>query len=125
VTPELSAAIHQDLVGYGILDGSGALKGNPRNFKTDIDLIWQKHLNDRLEAGSGDDAEVTPFGVSNKLMKRLRKWELEDANSIWLIEELNVAWDEHEITAEGFEEVITFFLDHSALPSSGMQAPPS
>lgn len=124
VTPELSAAIYQDLVGYGILDGNGALKGNPRNFRTDIDLIWQKHLNDRLEAGSGDDAEVTPFGVSNKLMKRLRKWELEDANSIWLIEELNVAWDEHEITAEGFEEVITFFLDHSALPNNGMQTPP-
>ncbi|KAL3799569.1 hypothetical protein HJC23_008696 [Cyclotella cryptica] len=125
MTPELSAAVYQDLVGYGILDGNGALKGNPRNFKTDIDLIWQKHLNDRLEAESGDDAEVTPFGVSNKLVKRLRKLELEDANSIWLIEELNVAWDEHEITAEGFEEVITFMLDHSALPGSEMQAPPA
>ena len=111
MTPELSSEIFRDLVGYGILDQNGALKENPRNRKNDIDIIWQKHLNDRLEKNGND---VTPFGVSKKLMQRLKKEELEDANSIWLIEELNVAWDEHEITAEHFEEVITFFLDNAA-----------
>lgn len=109
MTPELSTAIYRDLVGYDILDTSGALKGNPRNRKQDIDAIWQKVLNDRIEANGG---HVTPFGVSKKLMQRMTKEELEDANSIWLIEELNVAWDEHEITAEHFEEVIAFFLDN-------------
>jgi hypothetical protein len=109
MTPQLSGAIYNDLVGYGILDTNGILKSNPRQRKNDVDIIWQKHLNDRLEAHGNDG---TPFGVSKKLMQRLKKEELEDANSIWLIEELNVAWDEHEITAEHFEEVITFFLDN-------------
>jgi hypothetical protein len=109
MTPQLSGAIYNDLVGYGILDTNGILKSNPRERKSDVDIIWQKHLNDRLEAHGNDG---TPLGVSKKLMQRLKKEELEDANSIWLIEELNVAWDEHEITAEHFEEVITFFLDN-------------
>jgi hypothetical protein len=121
MTPELSAAIHRDLMGYGIIDETGALKGNPREFRSNIDIIWQKHLNDRLEAASLIDVEVTPFGVSKKLMMRLKNEEVQDANSIWLIEELNVAWDEHEITAEGFEEVITFFLDNAASPGSSTE----
>ena len=121
MTPELSTAIYRDLVGYGILDTSGALKENPRNRKTDIDIIWQKVLNDRIEANGGG---VTPFGVSKKLMQRLTKEELEDANSIWLIEELNVAWDQHEVTAEHFEEVITFFLDNVSSKREAVQAQP-
>ena len=67
---------------------------------------------------------VPPFGVSKKLMQRLTKEELEDANSIWLIEELNVAWDQHEITAEHFEDVITFFLDNVASKRKAVQAQP-
>lgn len=121
MTPELSTEIYRDLVGYGIIDSTGALKENPRNRKSDIDMIWQKHLNDRLEAHGKD---VTPFGVSKKLMQRLKKEELEDANSIWLIEELNVAWDEHEITAEHFEEVITFLLDNVS-QKPALQVPPT
>ena len=50
-------------------------------------------------------------------MQRLKKEELEDAHSIWLIEELNMAWDEHEITAEHFDEVITFFMDNAVKES--------
>eukprot|EP00956_Cyclotella_meneghiniana_P017328 scaffold28121_cov75-Cyclotella_meneghiniana.AAC.3 len=118
MNPELSNAIYRDLVGYGILDDTGALTGNPRNRKEDIDIIWQKYLNDRLEEGSNSGTnDVTPFGVSKKLMQRLKKEELEDAHSIWLIEELNMAWDEHEITAEHFDEVITFFMDNAVKES--------
>jgi len=58
-----------------------------------------------------DSTEILPFGVSHELSRPLRADELSDANSIWLIEELNVAWDMHEITAEGFGEVLAFFFE--------------
>lgn len=44
-------------------------------------------------------------------MRPLRAKELTDANNVWLIEELNVAWDQHEITVEGFDEVLSFFFE--------------
>ena len=109
MTTEISTAIYQDLIEYDIIDTNGALKENPRNRKIHIDIIWQKYLNDRLQSGRKN---ATPFGVSKQMMQLLNKEELEDANSIWLIEELNVAWDQHEITAEHFDEVIAFFFDN-------------
>lgn len=117
---KISGNIHQDLSSLGIVDAStGELLDNPRFSKDAVTSIWQKYdLLTRKEMANDskhkDASDVHPFGVSKRLMRSLKKAELEDADSLWLIEELNVAWDEHEITAEGFEDVLAFFLENGS-----------
>ena len=81
------------------------LKGDPRQFeKIAVASIWQKYN----MAVRGPKA--LPFGISEQMMRTLREEEVNDANILWLIEELNVAWDEHEITSEGFDDVVLPFF---------------
>jgi len=111
MTPEISNNIHQSLVTMGIVDPSNDhLLVNPRQEEEVVASIWQKE-NKAVRVVSQDD-KAWPFGVSKQMARPLRKPELEDAHSIWLIEELNVAFDQHEITAEGFEDVLEFFFAH-------------
>ena len=74
--------------------------------------IWQKHDVEAREIDQVGSEKALPFGVSQQLIKSLKDEELDDANSLWLIEELNVSWDQHEITAEGFDEVLSFFFEY-------------
>ena len=116
----ISGNIYKDLSLMGVINPStDEVIANPRFSKDAIMAIWQKYdLLTRKEIANDskyDDASsVHPFGVSKRLMRSLTKAELDDADSIWLIEELNVAWDEHEITAEGFEEVLAFLLENGS-----------
>lgn len=116
MSDRISGNIHQDLSVLGIVNSAtDEILANPRFSKDVVTSIWQKYdLLTRKEMANDsklDASDVHPFGVSKRLMRSLKKAELEDANSLWLIEELNVAWDEHEITAEGFEDVLSFFLE--------------
>jgi hypothetical protein len=45
-------------------------------------------------------------------MRPLQPDEQLDADNLWLTEELNVAWDMHEITAEGIDLVLDFFFEY-------------
>ena len=117
MSDRVSGNIHQDLSVLGVINSAtDEILVNPRFSKDAVTSIWQKYdLLSRKETANDskhmDASDVHPFGVSKRLMRSLKKAELEDANSLWLIEELNVAWDEHEITAEGFEDVLSFFLE--------------
>ncbi|KAL7498929.1 hypothetical protein ACHAWT_010279 [Skeletonema menzelii] len=117
MSDRISGSIHQDLSTQGVINSStDEVIANPRFAKHAVMSIWQKYdLLSRKEVANDskhlDASDVHPFGVSKRLMRSLKKEELDDADSIWLIEELNVAWDEHEITAEGFEDVLDFFLE--------------
>ena len=120
MSDKISGSIHQDLSTLGVVNLSAdEVLANPRFSKDAVMSIWQKYeLLTRKEMANdskhSDASDVHPFGVSERLMRSLKKAELEDADSIWLIEELNVAWDEHEITAEGFEDVLAFFSENGS-----------
>ncbi|KAL7553959.1 hypothetical protein ACHAWF_017917 [Thalassiosira exigua] len=115
MSPTLSREIHRDLAELGLLDWNAGnlLTGDPRQSADAVRSIWEKYdMATRAEADEkGED--VLPFGVSHQLLRPLRKEEVLDADNVWLIEELNVAWDRHEITAEGFDDVLAFFLEHN------------
>ena len=127
MTDEISREIYQDLITMGIIDAAtGTLKADPRTLENAVTSIWQKfdklnaaHLSPSSDLDSLDSSKGTvnelPFGLTPEVMRPLRVEEIYDANSIWLIEELNVAFDSHEITSEGFEtDVLPFFLDHAS-----------
>mmetsp|Transcript_31193 Transcript_31193/g.67436 ORF Transcript_31193/g.67436 Transcript_31193/m.67436 type:complete len:535 (+) Transcript_31193:167-1771(+) len=111
MTPEISNNIHQSLVIMGIIDPSNDhLLVNPRQKEEVVASIWQKQ--NKAVKKVSNDAKTYPFGVSKQMARPLRKPELKDAHSIWLIEELNVAFDQHEITSEGFGDVLEFFFKY-------------
>ena len=112
----VSHGIYQDLTSLGIIDAAkkDMLVGDPRQSADAVTSIWEKYDTEVRAVNNEDNPEdVLPFGVSHRLLRPLRKEELADANNIWLIEELNVAWDQHEITSEGFDEVLKFFFEVS------------
>jgi len=117
MSDKISGSIYQDLSTQGVVNSStDEVFTNPRFSKDAVMSIWQKYdLLSRKEIANDskhlDASDVHPFGVSKRLMRSLKKEELDDADSIWLIEELNVAWDGHEITAYGFEDVLEFFVE--------------
>ncbi|KAL7543800.1 hypothetical protein ACHAXR_013114 [Thalassiosira sp. AJA248-18] len=110
----VSSNIYQDLVNMGIVDSSNnnMLAMDPRQSEDAVTSIWEKYDVElrAVEAGVPKE-EVLPFGVSQQMKRPLRADEVYDANNIWLIEELNVAWDQHEITSEGFGDVLDFFFE--------------
>jgi len=123
MTDEISREIYEELITMGIIDAAtGMLKADPRTMENAVTSVWQKFdkLNapllsppEGLDSSEGTINEL-PFGLTPEVMRPLRVEEIYDANSIWLIEELNVAFDSHEITSEGFEtDVLPFFLDHA------------
>jgi len=112
VSKKVSNDIYKDLVELGVVDSNNnMLVSNPRQLGDAVTSIWEKY---DVKSRKADlpNADVQLFGVTRQLTHQLHKDELSDANSIWLIEQLNVAWDEHEITAESFEEVLSFFFDY-------------
>jgi hypothetical protein len=48
-------------------------------------------------------------------MRPLQAKELLDAYCLWVIEELNVAWEAQKITAERFADVLNFFSKFGVL----------
>lgn len=118
MTPALSDLIYWDLIEKGIIDRADGDKPrvDPRMAAKAVAAIAKKYSvvsrKGRMQSGAREG--VVPFGTSTRMLRPLRPAEVEDADSIWLIEELNVAWDQHEITAEGFEDVLAFFFRHSA-----------
>eukprot|EP00581_Thalassiosira_minuscula_P013892 CAMPEP_0183711826 /NCGR_PEP_ID=MMETSP0737-20130205/7203_1 /TAXON_ID=385413 /ORGANISM="Thalassiosira miniscula, Strain CCMP1093" /LENGTH=532 /DNA_ID=CAMNT_0025940393 /DNA_START=181 /DNA_END=1779 /DNA_ORIENTATION=- len=113
MTLAISADIHKALLTMGIIDPTNRLTSDPRQSVDAVASIWEKYDMAVRGATSKGEQEVLPFGVDHTMIRPLRPDEMYDANSIWLIEELNVAWDQHEITAEKFEEVLEFFSDYS------------
>ena len=100
----LSAAIFRELRDAGVVDETGEMIVDPR----------------RLEDGVGPLAHMVPHGnrvppgVSDDLAKLLTAKEMHRAQVLWLAEELNVAWNAHEIFSDRWEEVLDFFQkDHS------------
>ena len=57
----------------------------------------------------GDPVEINP-SIGNGL-KIMTVDELKRAQLLWLAEPLNVAWNMHEIFAEGIDQVLRFFLE--------------
>ena len=106
MTQAVSNDIYQGLIAKGIVDSSNndRLLADPRQSMDAVASIWGKYVH--------DSNDVMPFGISHQMSRPLRASEMDDAKSVWLIEELNVAWDRHEITVEGFEDVLVFFFEY-------------
>jgi len=125
MSDSLSNSIHTDLIKLNVVDAqTNLLLGDPRHSRDAViatSSICEKY-NSRARkkwatAKNDEDAEeAKPFGMSVRLYGGLTGEELSDAECIWLIEELNVAWDKHEITAEGFDSVLAFFLESVIIP---------
>jgi len=117
MTMELSLAIYQDLITNGIIDPTNIptmenhLLGDPRHMVEQVTSVWTKYITAQRSIDKKDELASPPFGVTYPLMRSLRAEEMIDADSLWLIEELNVAYDVHEITAEGFQTVLEFFSE--------------
>ncbi|KAL3822457.1 hypothetical protein ACHAXA_006885 [Cyclostephanos tholiformis] len=107
---ELSNGIYRDLVDARIIDplNDDRLTGDPRGMTEAISTIYRKYLTAQRTSVKNEGLSP-PLGVSYQLIRPMKAEELLDADGLWLIEELNVAWDVHEITAEGFEVVLGFF----------------
>ncbi|KAL7470631.1 hypothetical protein ACHAXS_010878 [Conticribra weissflogii] len=121
----LSNSIHTDLIKMNVVDAeTNLLLGDPRHSRdavAAIPSICEKYnsmarTKRAKEKNDGDAEEAKPFGMSLGLLGGLTGEESSDAECIWLIEELNVAWDKHEITAEGFDGVLAFFLESVIIP---------
>ena len=97
--------MHELLNGH-IINHGGDFLQDPRTLEHGIGPL--QHM-----INSHDRA---PYGMSQLLANELREYEMRRAQIIWLVEELNVAWDAHEITAEQFDDVITFFRRHRKRP---------
>lgn len=98
---EIAKGIIDDLKEMKAIADDGTLMKNPRS----IDL---NPLFARYPKPSGG-----AFGVSIELWDMMTPAEREDASQLWLVEELNVAYDQHEITHEKFGDAIEFFSSQS------------
>jgi hypothetical protein len=88
---EVSAAVHGALQGAGLLDKEGFLKSDPRKGGG---ADWRAALAALPPSTLGSDslvADVSPIA-----------------------EELNVAWANHEIVADGVNDTLAFFFRHAA-----------
>jgi hypothetical protein len=118
MTKELSNSIYQDLITNNIINPTNIptmenhLLGDPRLMVEQVTAVWKKYITAQRSIDKKDELASPPFGVTYPLMRSLRAEEMIDADSIWLIEELNVAYDVHEITAEGFQTVLDFFSEY-------------
>ena len=100
-TNDVAKGIVGDLEQMGAIAEDGELIQNPRSI--DLDPLFVKYP----KAAGG------AFGVSSELWEMMTPSERDDASQLWLVEELNVAYDQHEITYEKFGDVIGFFLSQS------------
>mmetsp|Transcript_33850 Transcript_33850/g.74256 ORF Transcript_33850/g.74256 Transcript_33850/m.74256 type:complete len:445 (+) Transcript_33850:94-1428(+) len=98
MTRDIAFSICSDLKDLGVIADAngGPLVRNPRSIELAPVLDKYSHS--------------PPLGVGIELWNILNEDEKKDAQALWLEEELNVAFDQHEITAERFDEVIGFFL---------------
>lgn len=117
MTGEVSHGIYQELVSLGLVDpnNNDMLTGDPRQMSEQITALSTKYGMDARKATMSENnnqEEVLPFGVSHQIMRPLQPDEQLDADNLWLTEELNVAWDMHEITAEGIDLVLDFFFEY-------------
>ena len=112
MSEEISRAIYLDLVDAKIIDASNddRLTADPRGMGEAVTSVWKKYVTAERTL-TKDEELAPPLGISYPLVRPLKAEELLDADGIWLIEELNVAWDVHEITSEGFEGVLDFFYE--------------
>jgi hypothetical protein len=131
MTMELSLAIYQDLITNHIINPTknnptmeNHLLGDPRHMVEQVTSVWTKYITARRSIDKKDELASPPFGVTYPLMRSLRAEEMIDADSLWLIEELNVAYDVHEITAEGFQTVLEFFSEYG-IPKERSNDPPT
>ncbi len=111
---ELSAGIYQDLVDARVIDPTNddRLTEDPRSMTDAISTVVNKYLT-ATRTSTKDERLPPPLGLTYQEMRPMKAEELLDADGLWIIEELNVAWDVHEITAEGFaEEVLGFFDEY-------------
>lgn len=54
-----------------------------------------------------------PYDIDKDVWNVLTPDEQKDAQTLWFVEELNVCYNQHEITAEYFDEILQFFMLHS------------
>lgn len=97
-TKDVAKGIVSNLQQMGAIAEDGDLIQNPRSI--DLDPLFAQYP----KASGG------AFGVSAELWEMMTPSEREDASELWLLEELNVAYDQHEITCEKFDDVIEFFF---------------
>lgn len=119
MTKELSLAIYQDLITNNIINPTNNIPSmenhllvDPRLMVEQVTSVWTKYITAQRTIDKKDILASPPFGVTYSLMRSLRAEEMIDADSLWLIEELNVAYDVHEVTAEGFQTVLEFFSEY-------------
>ena len=91
-TKDIAEGVVNDLQQMGAIAKDGELIQNPRSI--DLDPLIAKYP--KPTAGEG------AFGVPSELWEMMTPSEREDASQLWLVEELNVAFDQHEITNEKF-----------------------
>ena len=102
-TNDIAKGIVGDLQRMGAIAEDGELIQNPRSI--DLDPLFAKYPKATTDGGA--------FGVSSELWEIMTPSERDDASQLWLVEELNVAYDQHEITYEKFGDVIGFFFSQS------------
>ena len=117
MSAEVSLGIYQELVTLGIVDSNNndMLTSDPRQIServTELNAKYGIEARKSMSENNNDQGDVLPFGVSHQIMRPLQKDEQLDADNLWLVEELNVAWDVHEITSEGFDRVLDFFFEY-------------
>jgi len=113
-TDEVAGDLVADLREAGALDAGGNLVVDSREIN--LDPLLAKYNGIKRAKSSDNRGGMPPsgaFGVSAELWNLLSDEEREDASRLWLVEELNAAYDRHEITHERFGEVLDFFFKHS------------
>ncbi len=117
MSAEVSLGIYQELVTLGIVDSNknDMLTSDPRQVServTELNAKYGVEARKSMSENNNNQGDVLPFGVSHQIMRPLQRDEQLDADTLWLTEELNVAWDVHEITSEGFDRVLDFFFEY-------------
>jgi hypothetical protein len=97
----VSAMCYEELTADGALSLDGELLVDPRQLDHGVGPL--EHM---VHGGA-----MVPYGVSDDLVKIMTVDELKRAQLLWLAEPLNVAWNMHEIFAEGIDQVLRFFLE--------------
>ena len=96
VSKSLSGAMYRMLHDDDIINADGELLMDPRRLQHGIGpLVSFVHGGKRA-----------PPGVSDDLLRILSNDELARSQVVWIAEELNVAWDAHEINGDHFPQVL-------------------
>jgi hypothetical protein len=101
VSKSLSGAMRRELLSSNVITTNGELLTDPRNLDHGIGPL-------KVFVHGG---KRKPPQVSDDLFRILTVDELSRSQVVWIAEELNVAWNAHEITCDKFDIVLKFLKE--------------